>query len=214
MTKKLISLVGLLALSANIAYAGSWKTYSVTVTNGSLNHYLTPPLVVAHKADFKVFTLGTEATDALATQAESGDPSLLKAEVEASDEVYATAVGDGVIPPGTSATITIKAPRHAVFSLTSMLAGSNDALVTLSGVKSPRHMGMYHTMVIDAGSEANNELCAYVPGPPCAMDSGNMHEDGEGMIHYHTGYHGGGDLNPAEMDWRDAIATVTIKRMH
>ena len=76
-------------------------------------------------------------------------------------------------------------------------------------------MGAQVPWILDSGTEMNNEDCAYIPGPPCHLDEKNMEtEAGEGMITFHNGVHGSADLSPTDMDWRNGIATVTIKRMH
>ena len=57
----------------------------------------------------------------------------------------------------------------------------------------------------------NNELCAYIPGPACPEDSGNLPtESGEGFIHVHRGFHGVGELSEANYDWRNPVAEVFI----
>lgn len=217
MIKKFTGILGAIALSANVAVASDeddWSMYAVTVTNGSTAHVLTPPLVVAHKRSYGLYHLGHAASEGLEIQAETGNPAVLKGEADDSDKVFATATGDNVIKPGESMIINIMAPRRARISLTSMLAGTNDALVTLNAAEAPRWHEMYKTTVIDAGSEMNNEMCTHIPGPPCAANSGNNRTShGEGMVSFHTGIHGSGDLDPAAMDWRDAIAIVSIKRV-
>ena len=67
----------------------------------------------------------------------------------------------------------------------------------------------------DAGSEVNNESCAYIPGPPCSPTSGNARATvgAEGFITIHGGIKGGSDLNPAHLDWRDATSIVSITRI-
>eukprot|EP00903_Cladosiphon_okamuranus_P016818 g15510.t1 len=60
-------------------------------------------------------------------------------------------------------------------------------------------------------TETNNELCAFIPGPGCPVDSGNeMAGPGEGFIHVHRGFHGVGDLAEAHYDWRNPVAEVFI----
>lgn len=50
-----------------------------------------------------------------------------------------------------------------------------------------------------------------MPGPACPMDSGNAQAPpGEGFIHVHRGFHGVGDLEEAEYDWRNPVAEVFI----
>ena len=68
----------------------------------------------------------------------------------------------------------------------------------------------------DAGSERNDELCASIPGPFFAecggAGSGGKPGGGEGYVHIHAGIHGIGDLHPAQRDWRNPVAQITIRR--
>jgi len=215
MKKTLTALLSVFAINSSIAMADDrWATYEITVTNASAHQVLTPPLVVAHKRNFSLFTIGTEASEGLGTLAETGDPSMLLAESEDTGKTFSTAVGGGLIFPGTSSSIQIRAPKHAKFSLASMLAGTNDAFITVMGM-SRSAMGPQVAWVMDSGTEMNNEDCAYIPGPPCHLDDKNMRtEESEGMVTFHNGVHGVADLSAADMDWRTGVATVTIKRMH
>ena len=98
--------------------------------------------------------------------------------------------------------------------MTGMLASSNDAFTAISGKAFPRKSVSYMAETYDAGSEVNNESCAYVPGPPCTAGSGNLRAEGgaEGFITIHNGIKGGSDLNPSHLDWRGATAIVSITR--
>lgn len=63
----------------------------------------------------------------------------------------------------------------------------------------------------DAGTETNNEDCAYIPGPACSDVPGNMAAgDGEGYIHIHRGVHSIADLNASVYDWRNPVAEVVV----
>lgn len=115
---------------------------------------------------------------------------------------------------GQSATFEVTAPKKSVLSFTSMLATTNDAFAGLSGVALPKSSDQYFAYAYDAGSEINNEACSFIPGPPCAADSGNARtETGEGFIAIHNGIHGGSDLNPKHLDWRGPVAVMTITRI-
>eukprot|EP00121_Abeoforma_whisleri_P015445 Awhi_evm1s14231 len=83
---------------------------------------------------------------------------------------------------------------------------------------------------LDAGTEANNELCTHIPGPACTPESGNQRDlDGaEGFIHVHRGIHGvnvgehlseseqraaGGPFQPQFYDWRNNMALVEVYKV-
>ena len=65
----------------------------------------------------------------------------------------------------------------------------------------------------DSGSEANNELCAFIPGPPCNNPLIRATAGAEGFVHVHAGIHGIGTLDPAIHDWRNGVARIRITRM-
>ena len=71
----------------------------------------------------------------------------------------------------------------------------------------------YQTNAYDAGSEANNEICAFIPGPSCGIFFVRDPEGAEGYVHIHAGIHGIGDLSPAQFDWRNPGAKITIRRL-
>lgn len=66
----------------------------------------------------------------------------------------------------------------------------------------------------DAGSEDNSEDCAYIPGPPCGNGDVRDTVGAEGYVYIHSGIHGIGDLEPAEFDWGNPVATVKIERLN
>ena len=212
--KKIITSLCLMLCGFSVAVAGEMATYRITVTNGTLHQVITPPLIVTHKASFQLFQIGQPASEALATLAETGNNQPLLGEVESTHGIYDVVAGSSVIPPGQSASFDIRAPRSAHISLAGMLASTNDGFVALNNMAMPRKQASYAAYVYDAGSETNNESCAYVPGPPCTADSGNASDDGEGYVSFHNGIHGGGDLNPKHLDWRGPVAAVSIQRLH
>ena len=40
-----------------------------------------------------------------------------------------------------------------------------------------------------------------------------LSEDGEGFVHIHPGIHGGNSLDPAQHDWRNPVAAISITRI-
>ena len=214
--KRVAGIFILLAMGTSSVLAGDWNNYRVTITNATSHHVITPPLIVIHNQKFKLFEVATTASEGLSIQAETGDPSVLYGEVNGARGVYNATTGDNVIIYGNKASYNIRAPKKAVISMTAMLASSNDAFTAISGMALPKNSVNYMASTYDAGSEANNESCAFIPGPPCSELSGNERATvgAEGFITVHGGIKGGNDLNPAHFDWRDATAIVTIERIH
>ena len=197
-------------------YYPHMKKYEVTITNAHAYHVLTPTVVTVHKPRFKLFTIANPASEGLAHQAENGDPSVLLSELDANPYVINATTNGELVPPGHSTTIEIMAPHRSRISVSSMLAGTNDAFIAVRGMKTPKRRSQSRASVYDAGSEANNEDCAFIPGPPCSPESGNMRatDDAEGFVTLSNGIHGIKDLSPQDSDWRGPVATVSIKRVH
>ncbi len=217
--KKVSGIFALLAMGSmavSPVMASDWNNYRVTITNATSHHVITPPLIVVHNKHFKLFEVTEAASDGLATQAETGSPADLYNEVSGAEGVYEVITGSNVIVYGNKATFEIRAPKKAMISMTAMLATSNDAFTAISGKALPKKSVTYLATTYDAGSEYNNENCAFIPGPPCAADSGNARatEGAEGFVTIHSGVKGGSDLNPAHLDWRGATSIVSITRIN
>ncbi len=192
-------------------------TYHVTITNATVNHKITPPIVIAHKKGFHLFKLGDAnypASAELAELAETGNPGPLADMLSYNPKVKAVVTGDALIHGGTPYTIEIQAPKKTYFTVAGMLASTNDAFTAVMNVKAPKKhryakaMGMTY----DAGSEKNNEDCDYIPGPPCG-GAMNKNEPGEGFVTIHSGVTGKGGLPAAMYDWRGPTSMVTIHNM-
>ena len=197
------------------AMAGDWNNYRVTVTNATTNHVITPPLIVIHNRHFKLFEVATSASEGLATQAETGSPAVIVSEVNGSRGVYDVVTGDALIHPGNNASFDVRAPKNSKISVTGMLATTNDAFTAISSKTLPKRSVSYLGETYDAGSEMNNESCAFIPGPPCEQGSGNARatEGAEGFITVHSGIKGRADLSSANLDWRGATSVISITRI-
>jgi hypothetical protein len=207
-------LITLFMAFAATAHAGDQADYRITITNATVQQVITPPLIVIHRAGFNLFSVGSVASTGLATLAETGDNSVLNSEVNGIRDVISTIAASEVIPYGHSTSFDFSAPKKAHISLAGMLATTNDGFAGLNDVSLPDQSEHYYAYAYDAGSEMNNESCAYIPGPPCPATSGNLRTDsGEGFISIHNGIHGGSDLNPKQLDWRGPVAVITIERI-
>ncbi len=202
------------------ALAGGQATYEVTVTNLTRGQVFTPILVASHDRSVRLFTPGEAASPELAELAESGSTALLSALLETLPGISDVTAAGGVLLPGDSLTLTVATQgRFNRVSVAAMLVPTNDAFVALNGVRGPRgnKSKAYRAIVYDAGSEANDELCDTIPGPPfvCVDGEGVSLPDpsDEGYVHVHAGIHGIGDLVAADRDWRNPAAQVIIRRV-
>ena len=213
--KKLTSALILTMAMVSVATADGNTGYRVTITNATAHQVITPALLITHRKNFKLFSVGSPASHGLAHQAENGDPSLVYGEVVNAHGVKDVKTGTDVVLPGHSESIDIMASKNSRLTFTAMLASTNDAFAALNSVKLPENNKTYFAYAYDAGSEMNNESCSHIPGPPCSADSGNARtENGEGFVSIHSGIHGGSDLNPKQLDWRGPVAIITVERLH
>ena len=189
----------------------------VSITN--IGHQpLAPILVVTHsKMAMPIFTPGMPASMELATLAETGNPAPLEAMLGTHPNVaYATHVTgmSGKVMPGETVTAEVVFDRsHRWVSIAGMLVHTNDAFASYQGAMIPYGMGhnSYMVHVWDAGSEANTEACADVPGVHCVdtYDNARNMDGAEGMVLMHSGIHGMGDV-PVKYDWRGSVATLKV----
>jgi len=211
--RNLISVVLLTLLFSFTARADKLKQYEVSITNATANHVFTPTFLATHAGRVSLFKVGEKASDGLAHQAETGDPSVILAETQARNGVFDTVIG-GFVKGGETGSFYITAPRRAHLSLTAMLATTNDAFVALNNVRLPKKSVTYYARIYDAGSEENNELCEFIPGPPCGDENKGATEGSEGFVSIASGIHGIGDLIAEDLDWNNPGAVVTITRMN
>jgi hypothetical protein len=202
----------LLTLSPGLA-ADGFQVVEVTVTNITSGQIISPPVVASHRASFVLFHLGQPASPELAGVAEDGANGALVTALQADPRVLDVAVGTGPIPPGRSSTIRVRIRGGFDYvSAVGMLVVTNDTFFSVRG-EAPRHgVRLFKSPGYDAGSEENNELCAFIPGPPCGS-GGVRTSSAEGFVHINAGIHGIGDLAPADFDWRNPVATVTMRRV-
>lgn len=205
-------------LSSSVAIAGNDSDhYDVTITNLTRSQIFTPILVTSHKRNaFRLFTLGDTASDELAALAEGGATGPLTTLLENNERVLDVTDSGGLLMPGKSVTVTVAAGHGAKkISLASMMIPTNDGFIALNDVKAPKDgkSVTYWSPGYDAGSEPNDELCANIPGPDCGGVGGSPDEGGEGYVHVSAGIHGIGNLEPADYDWRNPVAKITIQHI-
>ncbi|MGH3029653.1 MAG: spondin domain-containing protein [Gaiellaceae bacterium] len=220
-------LLGLVALAATglltagaTADGGSTKTWRVTIENltpagpgAPGSQPLSPPLFVVHSKKADVWSVGGVASHPVAAIAEDANNAPAESaltELRGVRDVF-TGAG-GPIPSGTSRTYTVESRgKFNRLSVVSMLVNTNDAFTGLDSYRLRGDGARLHRMAYDAGSEHNNELAGFIPGPCC----GNAFvRDPEGeLIRMHPGIEGTGDLDPAVWGWEGPAARITIERV-
>lgn len=220
--KKLITAIGTTGALCATLMSGAladdnMRTYEVSVTNLTRGVSFTPILVATHRSNVDLFTAGHEASPELATIAEGGDTGPLAAKIGATRNA-STNASAGLLGPGQTATITVNAIRDARhFSLAAMMLPTNDGFIAVNNMSLPMGKSRrvtYYSSAYDAGSEPNDELCASIPGPTCGGEGASPGAGGEGFVHVHAGIHGIGNLAPADYDWRNPVAQITVRRTH
>lgn len=201
--------------AASLGVQAGDKVYAVTITNITKAQIFTPIMVASHDDDTKLFTLGEAASSELETLAESGNPEPL-ADRLSDEEDADVSVAGGPLLPGDSVTLYVKAGgKNKYISVASMLVPSNDAMFAVNGVRAPKGKNTLDLVspAYDAGTEDNDELCVSIPGPPFLCNGeGVSTEGGEGSVYVHSGIRGIGDVNADTYDWRNPVASISIRR--
>lgn len=191
-------------------------SYDVTIINLTKGQIISPPVVAAHNPEIAIFQVGEAASEELAALAEdaaAGDLIALLESVGANVEQAGTGV-----PPGGQVTVRIEASGgNRVISAVGMLVTTNDAFFGLDSVRPRGRSTTYRVSAYDAGSEANNEDCDFIPGPPCGNPGVRDTDQAEGFVHIHNGVHGiaesDGGLVPTRDDWRNPVAQISVARV-
>jgi hypothetical protein len=202
------------------ASAGGSTTWMVTVTNltppgpgAPGSQPLSPPLFVVHTNRAHVWRVGELASHGVAAIAEDADNSILESALPQLPGIRTAFTGTGgPIPSGQSRTFAVRTSgRFDRLSVVTMLVNTNDAFTGLDALRLRGHGATLARMAYDAGSEANNELRGFIPGPCCNHP---FVRDPEGeLIRPHPGITGAGELDPALYDWQDPVARFTIQRV-
>jgi Spondin_N len=210
-----VVLVGVVAVPAGAAPGdGGAQRWQVTVENltPAGSQPLSPPLVVVHSPRADVWSVGSIANHGVAAIAEDANNTPLEEalpQVRGVDSVFT--VPGGPIPPGHSSSFEVETRgRFERLTLLTMLVNTNDAFTGLDSLRVRGQGEVIETIAYDAGSERNNELAGFIPGPCC---NNPFVRDPEGaLIRPHDGIIGVGDLDPAVYGWPEPAAQITITR--
>lgn len=189
--RRLLPLLGVIALAGCDNDNGAttpppaMATFQVTVTNLTNAQPLSPVAVIAHGDGYAVFSVGAPASAGLEELAEGGDNRALLSEADSDANVLATVSGSAPIGPAGSETITVEVLASDLVGLRlstgTMLVNTNDAITMLDGVViGDLEAGdsiVARTIAYDAGTEANTELAAHIPGPAGGGEGFNAARD-------------------------------------
>jgi Spondin_N len=223
--KRFLALVGVAVAAVGLLTASAGadddaKVWRVTIENltpsgpgAPGSQPLSPPLFVVHSKRADVWSVGGIASHPVAAIAEDANnvpAESALAQLRGVREVF-TGAG-GPIPSGTSSTYMVEtAGNFTRLSVVTMLVNTNDAFTGLDSYRLRGPGAVLWRMAYDAGSERNNELAAFIPGPCCGHP---FVRDPEGaLIRMHPGIEGVGDLDPAVYGWEEPVAKITIERV-
>lgn len=210
-----------LGLSSGAIYAETEDRHhnsmiEVTITNITNNQLFTPVMVASHQGKIGLFTLGEPASEELVSIAEGGDTMPMKELLGMNDRVADVKDSGALLAPGESVTLTLLSnSRSNRISVAAMMLPTNDGFIALDSVRVPRHgrTKTYLSPGYDAGSETNDESCLSIPGPFCNGAAFSPEDDGEGYVHISRGIGGNGDLMPYIFDWRNPVASISVRRI-
>jgi hypothetical protein len=226
---RLLSVALLVALPKVLLAGGGphhTQSYQVTITNltggivlndaAPAGQIMSPPVVATHNNHLEpLFLLGQPASSDLWNIAEDAINGPLATTWGNSPSVMDVEQGSAPIMPGQSATIVVKASKgFNRISLVGMLVTTNDGFYALNGMRLPDFGSVtYYSPGYDAGTEKDSELCSKIPGPPCGSHNVRDTAGAPGYVFIHSGIHGIGDLQPAQFDWKNPVAKITITAM-
>jgi hypothetical protein len=200
--------------SGSAGGAGSAETeWKVTITNltPAGSQPFSPPLFVVHSNRADVWSVGEIATHVVAAIAEDANNAPAESAIAQLSGVKEVFTGEGgPIPSGESRTYVVTTEgRFDRLTVLTMLVNTNDAFTGTDALRVRATVGSIRTIAYDAGSEKNNEMMEFIPGPCC----GNPFvRDPEGeLIRPHPGIQGVGDLDPAVYGWTEPVAKIVIE---
>jgi hypothetical protein len=196
----------------NVASASQATTWKVTVTNLTGGQPMSPPLFAVHNEDVRVWHPGTIASHVVAGIAEDADNAPAEEALPQVEGVHDVFTGEGgPIPPGESRTYHVTTQdQFDRLSVGSLLVNTNDGFTGLDAVRLEGEGAEVRDIAWDAGSESNNELTGFIPGPCC--ENQFVRDPNGKLISPHEGITGRGELDPAEFGWTGEVAKFRIER--
>ena len=187
--KSLVAVIAALPVLGYAGHADEEKHLHIAFTNATKNIYFTPLVVAAHDSEARIFRAGTEAGLPLQKLAEGGATANVAAAIGAGGGVVVENPAEGLLGPGASVSFAIETDKSHL-SVAAMLLPTNDGFVGLDSWAIPARPGTYHAALnaYDAGTEANDEFMANLPGPAGGGEGYNPSREGDvDRVHKHPG---------------------------
>lgn len=200
--------------------------YEVTVLNATAGQPFSPLALIAHTDEYKAFVVGDAASSELEYLAESGSNQEILTAVASDSMVHTSLGGEGVVGPGASQTLTLELDEDdfssAYLTVLTMMVNTNDAVVAARGIKlsdlAVDGSLRVNAIAYDAGTEANSESSATIPGPAAGGEGFNAaRDDRADQVTAHAGVVTGDDgLTTSALSqvhrWDNPAAFITVKR--
>lgn len=203
-----MSSVALSSESSAASSSAPMAGYEVTVTNLSAAQPMSPLIVLLHRDQGSLYAVGTPASVALEHLAEGGDNAALLAETQTNATVQAVVGGNGLILPGGSDTVTLSGMETGCISFATMLVNTNDAFAGADcmdvSTLMPGESIHLNAIAFDAGTEANSEAAATIPGPAGGGEGFGAERDDRNFVTAHGGV----------VTHDDGLATSALGYMH
>lgn len=190
------------------------KPYQLTVRNLTDRQPISPPIVVVHRSNARLFPSSAERLDGLEEFAESGAKPALMESLRDRPGVKEVVEFGGVIDPQSHKTIAnnLRAEPGDHISVIGMLTCTNDAITIGTAIITDEDSPAFGSGVVyDAGTEDNEESRRTVPclGLANSGVSEPDTEDGEGRIRPHPGIQVIGDLG-AVFGWDRTVMEFVV----
>lgn len=207
---------------------GNSAVYTVQITNLTFAQPFAPAAIILHESGYLAFNEGEPATTGIEIMAEGGDPSMVIDEAMASTTFLDAQNSGGILPPKTTGeSVTLVVPEldsdDLRLTVTTMLVNTNDAFTGLNAANvSDMSIGEHRTFMTvtwDAGTEANSETAATLPGPAATAAGGGgasagydpVRNDLSDMVRLHQGVVTNANANDPS---REGLASSILGEEH
>jgi hypothetical protein len=207
---------------------GNSAVYTVQITNLTYAQPFAPAAIVLHESGYHAFAEGEAASMGIEVMAEGGNPAMVIEEAMDSTDFLDAQNSGGILGPKTSSDVfTLVVPELDAddlrLTVTTMLVNTNDAFTGLNAADvSNMSVGdskTFMTVTWDAGTEANTETAATMPGPAAGAAGGGgeaagydpVRDDLANVVRLHTGVTTNANATDPS---REGLATSVLTEGH